>query len=52
MPERIETMNIESVWRPIPEILRIALKDAKDRTEMQQNLNEITEHFNWNISKV
>ncbi|XP_043668229.1 centromere protein I-like isoform X2 [Vespula pensylvanica] len=51
VPERIETMNIESVWRPIPEILRIALKDAKDRTEMQQNLNEITEHFNWNISK-
>ncbi|KAL2740548.1 centromere protein I-like isoform X4 [Vespula squamosa] len=51
VPERIETMNIESVWKPIPELLRIALKDAKDRTEMQQNLNEITEHFNWNISK-
>ncbi|XP_046813147.1 centromere protein I-like isoform X3 [Vespa crabro] len=51
VPERIETMNIESVWKPIPEVLRIALKDAKDRSEMQQSLNKIQEHFNWNISK-
>lgn len=52
VPERIETMNIENVWKPIPEALRVALKDAKDRSEMQQSLNKIEEHFKWNITKV
>lgn len=52
VPERIETMNIESVWKPIPEVLRVALKDAKDRSEMQYSLNKIEEHFKWNITKV
>ncbi|XP_015175548.1 PREDICTED: centromere protein I-like [Polistes dominula] len=52
VPEKIETMNIESVWRPIPEVLRVALKDAKSRLERQQSIDQIQEHYKWNISKV
>ncbi|KAK2577484.1 hypothetical protein KPH14_003582 [Odynerus spinipes] len=52
VPERIEAMNVERVWKPMPEVLRLALKDAKDRAEMQQDLAGTEEHFNWNISKV
>ncbi|KAI4492270.1 hypothetical protein M0802_009960 [Mischocyttarus mexicanus] len=52
VPEKIETMNIESIWKPIPEVLRVALKDAKNRLEMQQSIDKIQEHFKWNLSKV
>ncbi|XP_043490516.1 centromere protein I-like isoform X2 [Polistes fuscatus] len=52
VPENIETMNIESIWRPIPEVLRVALKDAKNRLEIQQSIDKIQENYMWNISKV
>lgn len=42
-------MNIESVWKPIPDFIGLALGDARDRAEIQQSHQA---HFNWNVIQV
>ncbi|CAL1684747.1 unnamed protein product [Lasius platythorax] len=49
VPEKIQSVNIESVWKPIPEFIRLALEDARDRVEIQQSRRSTQTHFNWNV---
>nr|XP_033195550.1 centromere protein I-like isoform X1 [Bombus vancouverensis nearcticus] len=49
VPEKIQSINTESVWKPIPEILRLMLQDAKSRLESQQTQDLHSECFNWNV---
>ncbi|KAG5334661.1 CENPI protein, partial [Acromyrmex heyeri] len=49
VPEKIESVNIESVWKPIPEVIRLALEDARDRAEIQQSCQSIQPFFKWNV---
>ncbi|XP_072766560.1 centromere protein I isoform X2 [Anoplolepis gracilipes] len=49
VPEKIQSVNIESVWKPIPEFMRLALEDAKDRMEIQHSRQNVQIHFNWNV---
>ncbi|XP_011632036.1 uncharacterized protein LOC105423816, partial [Pogonomyrmex barbatus] len=48
VPEKIQSVNVESVWKPIPESMRLALEDARDRAEIQSHQNSQV-YFNWNI---
>ncbi|XP_012064382.1 PREDICTED: centromere protein I-like [Atta cephalotes] len=48
VPEKIKSVNIESVWKPIPEVIRLALEDARDRAEIQQSCQSI-QPFKWNV---
>ncbi|EZA56256.1 Centromere protein I [Ooceraea biroi] len=48
VPERIQSVNMESGWKPIPEFLRIALEDARDRANIQQSHQNGQAHFHWN----
>jgi len=50
VPEKIQSVNIESVWKSIPEFIRLALEDARDRAEIQQSRQ--TTHFDWNVMQV
>jgi len=43
---------MESVWKPIPEFLRLALEDARDRAQIQQSRQNIQAHFDWNAVQV
>lgn len=52
VPERIESINIESVWKPIPEFLRLALQDARDRAEIQQSEERTQTSYKWNVVQV
>ncbi|KAG5311255.1 CENPI protein, partial [Acromyrmex insinuator] len=52
VPEKIESVNIESVWKPIPEVIRLALEDARDRAEIQQSCQSIQPFFKWNVMQV
>lgn len=52
VPEKIQSVNIESVWKPIPEFIRLALEDARDRAEVQQLRQNTEAHFNWNVMQV
>ncbi|XP_018316696.1 centromere protein I [Mycetomoellerius zeteki] len=49
VPEKIESVNIESVWKPIPEIIRLALEDARDRAEILQSCQSTQPFFKWNV---
>ncbi|XP_043510095.1 centromere protein I-like isoform X3 [Frieseomelitta varia] len=49
VPEKIQSINTESVWKPIPEVLRLMLQDAKNRSEIRQTQDLHPEYFNWNI---
>lgn len=51
VPEKINSVNIESVWKPIPENMRVALEDARDRAEIQQS-QSVQTYFNWNVAQV
>ncbi|XP_076282987.1 centromere protein I [Lasioglossum baleicum] len=48
VPERVESVNIESVWKPIPEGLQVMLQSAKARLEIQETQSVHTISFNWN----
>ncbi|PBC28501.1 Centromere protein I [Apis cerana cerana] len=48
VPEKIQSINTESVWKPIPEGLRLMFQDAKTRLEIQQTQDLHLEYFNWN----
>ncbi|TGZ53483.1 Uncharacterized protein DBV15_09939 [Temnothorax longispinosus] len=48
VPEKIQSVNIESVWKPIPEFIRLALEDARDRAEIQQS-RHTRAYFDWNV---
>ncbi|XP_020282926.1 centromere protein I-like isoform X2 [Pseudomyrmex gracilis] len=50
VPEKINSVNIESVWKPIPENMRVALEDARDRAEIQQS-QSVQTYFNWNVAQ-
>jgi len=52
VPEKIQSVNIESVWKPIPEFIRLALEDARDRAEIQQSRQSTRVQFNWNVMQV
>jgi len=52
VPEKIQSVNIESVWKPIPEFIRLALEDARDRAEIQQSRQSTRVHFDWNVMQV
>ena len=52
VPEKIQSINTESVWKPIPEVLRLMLQDAKNRLEIRQTQDLHPECFNWNIFEV
>ena len=43
-------MNIGSVWKPIPESLRIGFESAKERCSIHDN--RLQDHFDWNVAKV
>lgn len=47
VPEKIQSVNIESVWKPISDFVR--LEDARDRAEIQQSHQT---HFDWNVLQV
>ncbi|XP_070516932.1 centromere protein I isoform X2 [Cardiocondyla obscurior] len=49
VPEKIQSVNVESVWKPIPEFLRLALEDARDRAELLQSRQDARTYFDWNI---
>ncbi|KYM99332.1 Centromere protein I [Cyphomyrmex costatus] len=49
VPEKIAAVNIESVWKPIPEVMRLALEDARDRAEIQQSHQNFQPFFKWNV---
>ncbi|XP_011158233.1 centromere protein I [Solenopsis invicta] len=49
VPEKIQSVNIESVWKPIPEFIRLPLEDARDRAEIQQSWQSTQTRFNWNV---
>ncbi|XP_012527301.1 centromere protein I [Monomorium pharaonis] len=49
VPEKIQSVNIESIWKPIPEFIRLALEDARNRAEIQQSHQNNQAHFNWNV---
>lgn len=52
VPEKIQSVNIESVWKPVPEVLRVMLQDAKIRSEYQQTEDLHEKGFNWNTFQV
>lgn len=52
VPEKIQSINTESVWKPIPEGLRLMFQDAKTRLEIQQTQDLHLEYFNWNTFEV
>lgn len=52
VPEKIQSINTESVWKPIPEGLRLMFQDAKTRLEIQQTQDLHLEYFNWNPFEV
>ncbi|KOC59649.1 Centromere protein I [Habropoda laboriosa] len=47
VPERFQSVNIESVWKPIPETLQLMLQNAKARLEVQQAEDINLKCFNW-----
>lgn len=47
VPEKILTVNIESAWKEIPEILRIGFEGAKIRNSSTENRSG--ECFHWNV---
>ncbi|XP_076647253.1 centromere protein I [Halictus rubicundus] len=48
VPEKVESVNIESVWKPIPEELQVMLQSAKARVEIQEMQSLHATSFNWN----
>nr|XP_033333376.1 uncharacterized protein LOC117224507 [Megalopta genalis] len=48
VPEQVESVNLEIVWRPIPEGLQGMLQSAKDRLEIQETQSQNSKQFNWN----
>lgn len=52
VPEKIQSVNMESVWKPIPEFIRLALEDARDRANIQQSRRNDQAQFDWNIAQV
>ncbi|XP_053977047.1 centromere protein I-like isoform X2 [Hylaeus volcanicus] len=49
VPEKIQSVNIESVWKPIPEVLQTMLQTVRDRLENQEKENVDFKSFDWNI---
>jgi len=43
---------MESVWRPIPEFIRLALEDARDRARIQRSRQSVQAPFDWNAARV
>ncbi|KAG7209382.1 hypothetical protein KM043_015480 [Ampulex compressa] len=52
VPEKIQSMNIESIWKPIPEVLRLRFENAKERAEILQSGQKPKQYFDWNTIKV
>ncbi|XP_015122463.1 centromere protein I [Diachasma alloeum] len=50
VPEKIPSLNLESVWKPIPEVFRLGFEDAKSRSS--QTVVQGQEHFDWNPMKL
>ncbi|KZC12731.1 Centromere protein I, partial [Dufourea novaeangliae] len=48
VPEKIESVNIESVWKPIPEELQKMFQNARVRFENQEIKDLHSKSFNWN----
>ncbi|XP_076767150.1 centromere protein I [Xylocopa sonorina] len=48
VPEKIQSVNVESVWKSIPESLQLMLEDAKIRSEIQQREEQNVKYINWN----
>ncbi|XP_014473444.1 PREDICTED: centromere protein I-like [Dinoponera quadriceps] len=52
VPEKIDSVNIESVWKSIPEVVRLSLEEARERVdtvEIRSSQQSAQTHFNWNI---
>lgn len=49
VPERIPSLNIESVWKPIPEVLKVGFEDAKTRASVIET--RVIKCFDWNTIK-
>ncbi|XP_076222544.1 centromere protein I isoform X2 [Nomia melanderi] len=52
VPEKIESINIESVWKPIPEKLQKMLQAAKERSEIQEMQSLHFKSYNWNTFEI
>lgn len=52
MPEKIASVNMESVWKPIPESLHLSFAKARDRAEVQQSPQSIQGNFVYNVVQV
>ncbi|CAD6227645.1 GSCOCG00001325001-RA-CDS [Cotesia congregata] len=50
VPEKIPSLNVESVWKPIPEVLRAGFEDAKNRCSGIES--RVLEIFDWNPVKM
>ena len=48
VPEKIPALNIQSIWRPIPEILRAGFEDARNRIILKENENTGVFNCDWN----
>ncbi|XP_011505283.1 PREDICTED: centromere protein I-like [Ceratosolen solmsi marchali] len=49
VPERIPAINIQSVWRPIVETLRVGFESARDRVILKEN-QETNTYYSWNTN--
>ncbi|XP_076624927.1 centromere protein I [Colletes latitarsis] len=47
VPETTRSVNIESVWKPIPEILQKMFQNAKDRLESQEREDMHLQSYDW-----
>nr|XP_034184173.1 centromere protein I-like [Osmia lignaria] len=54
VPESINSVNVESVWKPLPEVLQEIFQNAKARVDLRyQQTSDIDEKcFNWNTFEV
>ncbi|XP_058793739.1 uncharacterized protein LOC131665699 [Phymastichus coffea] len=52
VPEKIPTINIQGIWKPIPEFLRLGFEDARDRIILIQTQRSNELYYNWNIFNI
>ncbi|XP_076669600.1 centromere protein I [Andrena cerasifolii] len=51
VPEQIESVNVESAWTPLPEVLQIMFQGVRARSEIQQTRDLDSKSFHWNAAK-
>ena len=52
VPEKIQSVNVESAWSPVPEALQIMFQAVKARSEGQQTRDSDSKTFDWNAAEI